>query len=242
MELLKSQIKHQNRNKLFYGKYEYKAEVNSLAIRFIFRSKNANHCVTRITTYNDRRLSSPWLRENDTKIDVSNLNLDLIEKVIAFYRKHKNDDVTFLRSGYSHNVFSFYTNDISMLEEIADICPEVEFTRAIPPPDKVMYFSKEPPYQYRVYLKSKRVESELISTLTNFLQNNQATTHRSGGLGFFLIRHNLRGQGQYTNNLPPYGYLPNNCFIDFQEEQTLTLMHLLFSDCLRKSYKLEKRP
>jgi hypothetical protein len=37
-------------------------------------------------------------------------------------------------------------------------------------------------------------------------------------------------------------YLTNNYFINYNDPSTLTLMHLLFNECLGKNYKLEKRP
>jgi hypothetical protein len=222
MVSLKLRIKKQNRNKLFYDKFLYRAEFNSLGVRFIFKSETLKDCINRITRFNKMR-----------DIDVNKLDLPLLGETITFYNKYKDkkQEVTFLRSGYSHSVFTMYTNDVSILEELVDISKDTEIIEAVTPPSEVMYFAKEPTYNYRVYLKSKLVSPETINCLRTFHMNNQdkGKVWLSNGISQFLGRTKR-------------GYLPTGCYIDFNDEQTLTQLYLLFGECLRKSYKLEKRP
>jgi hypothetical protein len=222
MVSLKLRIKKQNRNKLFYDKFLYRAEFNSLGVRFIFKSETLKDCINRITRFNKMR-----------DIDVNKLDLPLLGETITFYNKYKDkkQEVTFLRSGYSHSVFTMYTNDVSILEELVDISKDTEIIEAVTPPSEVMYFAKEPTYNYRVYLKSKLVSPETINCLRTFHMNNQdkGKVWLSNGISQFLGRTKR-------------GHLPTGCYIDFNDEQTLTQLYLLFGECLRKSYKLEKRP
>jgi hypothetical protein len=230
----KLRIKKQNRNKLFYDKFLYRAEFNSLGVSFILTSKakTLQDCINRIKRFNDNVLRNPWYMSN-REIDASKLALPLLEQTITFYNKYKDkkQEVTFLRSGYSHSVFTMYTNDVSVLEELVDISKDTEIIEAVTPPSEVMYFAKEPTYDYRVYLKSKLVSPETINCLRTFHMNNQnkGKVWLSNGISQFLGRTKR-------------GHLPTGCYIDFNDEQTLTQLYLLFGECLHKSYKLEKRP
>lgn len=232
MASLKLKITQQNRNRLFYSKYSYKVTLSCAGVRLIFNSEDYAQCVDRINTLNINisRQRYSLIKE---KIDVSKLQVELLTSLIIFYTKYKNSkQVTFLRSGKKYNDFICYTNDIAILEEIADIFPQVEIIEALPAPPKIMYFSKEPLFNYRIYLKSTRVKEETIQSLITFIKTKPESVHFSTGLT------------QYANQ-PwrwKWGWLPNNCFIDFRDEHTLTIMYLLFNECLRKSYKLEKRP
>jgi hypothetical protein len=225
----KLKIKIQNPNKLFYSKFLYKAEFTSLGVRFIFRSKSIEDCIKRIERFNDNTINNTWYMPRSPSLRLDHLDLSTLKKVICFYKKYKDSkQVTFLRSGYSHNVFSMYTNDVSILEELVDICSDTEIIEAVTPPSEIMYFAKEPPYKYRIYLKNKVFSQDTMSSLKTFYMSNH-DVFASSGLTHFVMQAGRR-------------YLPSGCFIDYNDEQTLTMMHLLFGECLRKSYKLEKRP
>jgi hypothetical protein len=235
MASLKLKINKQNRNKLYYTKFLYKAEFISHGIRFIFNSKNYKDCITRITRFNDHALSNNWPYGSHTIINLDKIDQLLFENVIAFHQKYQGTkQVTFLKSGFSHHGFTMYTNDVSILEELENIHYDIIITEAVTPPAEIMYFAKPPKYKYRVYLKSNKISVELNETLKNFhlKYHDKGDIWLSGGLTWYLT----------YKRRTTYSYLPSSAFIDYNDEQTLTLMHLLFGECLRKSYKLEKRP
>jgi hypothetical protein len=226
----KLNIKKQNRNKLFYGKFLYKAVFETLGIRFIFRSKSMSDCLDRIKKFNRRQ--SIFYAYSQDSIKIDDLDMNLLEKTFCFHKKYQDSNqVTFLRSGYNNYTFTMFTNDISILEELVDICSDTEIVEAITPPSEIMYFAKEPKYKYRVYLKNKVFSEDILESLKTFYMtnHNKGNIWLSSGI-FFFVMNSRRG------------YLPSGCFIDYNDEQTLTMMHLLFGECLRKSCKLEKRP
>lgn len=231
----KLKIKQQNRNKLFYSKFKYRAELSGVGVRFVFNTKTLQKCLERIDTYN---INTPYSNHRISLVPIDTKKVDghLLEDLINFRLKYKDSkEVKIYRSGYGYDTYTVYTNDTNVLEEVRDISNTVNITEVITPPSEVMYFAKEPEYKYRVYLKTTRASSELISTLNSFRNSyhNKGDIWLSGGLVLFLMRH---------CNTHRSLYLPGASFIDFKDEQTLTLMHLLFGECLRKSCKLEKRP
>lgn len=235
MGLLKLKIKQQNRNKLFYSKFRYRAELSGEGVRFVFTTKTLQKCLERIDVYNiNASNSGNWIPL--VPINTDEVDGHLLEDLIKFRLKYKDSkEVKIYRSGYGYDTYTVYTNDTNVLEEVRDISNAVKITEVITPPSEVMYFAKEPEYKYRVYLKSKKANTELISTLNSFRNNyhNKGDMWLSGGLVYFLIRN--------SNSLKSLS-LPTAAYIDFNDEQSLTLMHILFGECLRKSCKLEKRP
>jgi len=228
----KLKMKKQNRNKLYYGKFLYKAELEILGVRFIFNAKTIGGCVKRIQQFNNNSFHSVYFKALLDSIRIDHLDLPLLEKIIGFYTKYKgSNQVTFLRSGNNHSIFTMYTNDVSILEELVAISNLTNIIEAVIPPTEIMYFAKEPPYKYRIYLKNKVFSQDTMDSLKTFYMSNhnKGDVYASGGITHF-VTHSRRG------------YIPSGSFIDYNDEQTLTLMHLLFGECLRKSYKLEKRP
>ena len=97
-------------------------------------------------------------------------------------------------------------------------------------PAGVKYFTKEPKFKYRLYLKTKRVELELRDELLDYVR-------RTPDLYCNLPLENwLRSTSRYKHI-----WMRDNCTIDYNNESVLTMMHLLFPKITGKSFKLEKR-
>ena len=234
MGSFKLTIKQQNRNKLYYSKFRYRAELREEGVRFVFGTKTLKKCFERIDKFNN--LMAIARLSFSKRIDTDLVDKQLLESLINFRLKYEDSkDVKIYRSGYGLDTFNVYTNDISILEEAHEISDKFLITEITVPPSEFMYFSKEPEYNYRVYLKATRASSEMISTLNSFRNNyhDNGDIWLSGGLVSFLKRHSDTNKSFS---------LPSSSFIDFKDEQTLTLMHILFGECLRKYCKLEKRP
>jgi hypothetical protein len=108
----------------------------------------------------------------------------------------------------------------------------------------VKYFVREPKYNYRIYLKSKRVNDEFREKMQKFIkryENTDTVIVASGSLSHWLKddTNYVRGSWSYHWNKC---YTSTNYFIDYNDESTLTLFSLMFSGMVSKSYKLEKRP
>lgn len=212
-----------NRNKLFYDKHKYKVLVDLPGARYFKWTRNFDKFIKQLT---DRE----YLDKHDCN-DV--ILLDLYKKVMDFHNEFKsNKEVTFL---HEYSFLGVYTSNVDIIQEILNIDPTFKVYEVVTPPQKIMYFAKEPQYKYRVYLKSKRVSDSLINSLTDFRNTyNNKGVYISGGLMRFINTSLWKKRF--------YSYLHGSFFIDFNDDSMLTFMHLLIGECLGKTYKLEKRP
>jgi hypothetical protein len=200
-------------------------------VRFVSNTRDLVHFKQKINNARKNNTSA-WYKLPVPKL--TELNLDLCEKLIGFYNNYScNKEVTFL---HDHLSLSVYTSNIDILKELYQIDNNIEITQALPAPPAIMYFAKEPSFKYRVYLKGIRVNETLVSDLRDFSKR-------------YEYSHDIQvcsALKDYVNSnrwgVRYYNYLTNNYFINYNDPSTLTLMHLLFNECLGKNYKLEKRP
>jgi hypothetical protein len=224
-------ITQTNRNKLFYNKFCYRVVLKYPGVRFVSNTRDLVHFKQKINNARKNN-STAWYKLPVPKL--TELNLDLCEKLIGFYSNYScNKEVTFL---HDHLSLSVYTSNIDILKELYQIDNNIEITQALPAPPAVMYFAKDPKFAYRVYLKGIRVTESLVSDLRDFSKR-------------YEYSHDIQvcsALKDYVNSnrwgVRYYNYLTNNYFINYNDPSTLTLMHLLFNECLGKNYKLEKRP
>lgn len=212
-----------NRNKLFYDKYQYKVLVDLPGTRCLKWSRNFDQFIMLLNKGN-------YLDKHELNDDVL---LDFYKKVMTFHTQFfGNKEVTFLHE----NNMGVYTSSLDIIQEVLNIDPTFKVYEVVAPPQKIMYFAKEPKYKYRVYLKSKRVSDSLINSLTDFRNtyNNNKGVYISEGLMRFINTSLWKKRF--------YSYLHGSFFIDFNDDSMLTFMHLLMGECLGKTYKLEKRP
>lgn len=211
-----------DRNKLFYDKYQYKVLVNLPGARYLKWSRNFDKFVKQLT-------ERGYLEHNCDDVVL----LDLYKKVMDFYNEFKsNKEVTFL---HEYSFLGVYTSNVDIIQEILKIDSTMKVLEAVTPPQKIMYFAKEPKYKYRVYIKSTRATESLIKSLEDFRKTyDNNSVYLSGGLVSFINTSNWRKRFN--------SYIHGGFFIDFNDKSMLTFMHLLIGECLGKTYELEKRP
>ena len=202
-----------SRNKLFYNRYRYKVSINIVGSRYLKNSRTYQDFANRVKPNTD--LESRY------------------RTVFDFYKKYMdNTEVTFLRY---YDYLGFYTSNETIIHELLVMNLGLKVHEAIAPPDKIMYFANEPQYKYRVYLKSKRVSDSLIDSLSGFCDTyKDKNINVSNGLIKFIDSKHWKRR--------IYSYLNNGFFIEFNDDSMITIMHLMMSECIGKTYKLEKRP
>lgn len=208
-----------NRNNLFYGKYKYKVPIAMAGSRHLTYSR----------TYDEfeKRLSNIGYA-----IEV-NYGGSKYRKLFDFYKKYMdNKEVTFLRD---YGFLGFYTSNEDILNELMVLNLGLKVYEAVTPPTKVLYFAREPQYKYRVYLKAKRVSEPLIDSLIGFCDTykDKGINISSGLIRFMDSKH-------WKKRF--YSYLNSSFFIDFNDDSMITIMHLMMSECIGKTFKLERRP
>lgn len=220
-------MKVEKKHQLYYNKYTYKAAVKTPGVSFLHkRVKSVTELKKRVDgihSSNARRYY-PWLNEVD---------YDLIEKLLAYLKDFASRDLGTVRKD-AGNLITFYSDDISELKKLADITDLVEFSQAMPSPDGIKYFAKDPPAKYRLYLSGNKFDISIKAEIVAYLAANIGVNASSALYSWLNSAHYFRNSGHiwtYTTH-----------YIDCNDDKLITMIHLKFPGLLGKIYKLEKRP
>jgi hypothetical protein len=160
-------------------------------------------------------------------VPIKDLHSDNIEKFMAWRLANGNK----LHIRLEYNKVHFYSNDIPLLETIPAISPDIECyqTLDLQVPAGVKYFSKQPKFDYRTYLKDIILTEDDYKELKTFYYRYEYSNEFKFSPGLaYIIKNNRRYVFKY--------------YIDCKTENSVTHLHLMFSNILGKKYKLEKRP
>jgi hypothetical protein len=152
---------------------------------------------------------------------------DIIQKFMTW--REANSKKVQIRLEF--NKVHFYSNDIPTLETILDISPNVDCYEALDlqVPAGIKYFSTQPKFEYRIYLKDLLLGEDDYKELKKFHYRYEYSSEFKFSPGLtYILKNNRRYIIKY--------------FIDCKTENSVTHLYLLFSHILGKKYKLEKRP
>jgi hypothetical protein len=223
------------RSTLYYSKYQFRARITLDGLNRTYYAKNFAEYQKVIDR--NKNKSSKRLREELDKIDMAS-----VERYIDWRNKAKGNKTAMIRvEGNTAGVFS---NDLQLLKTLEAIAPGIatvdytEVDQSIPHGTK--YYVKQPKHNYRVYLKSKRVDKAWKESLSRFIdryKNTETVVVPSTALKWWL-EPNKNSNHWYWND----SYCSSHYFIDFDQESTDTLFALMFGDMISRRFKLEKRP
>jgi len=213
----------------YYNKYVYRARFSIVGVRYTWYAKTPDEFVERLNNKGFYSLSAK------DKINVINA----LPQLTAFIdwkmkvKKLKNHTIRI-----EHNSIAVFSNDLSFLQTIENEIPgiAVDYTEA----QKSAYvgikhFVNKPKHNYRVYLKSKRIEHETAKQLKDSITRTKGL-YPSSALKFWVNNASI------NQNNWRYRWSSASHFIDYDDESTLSYLALLHGDLLGKRYKLEKRP
>lgn len=214
----------------YWNKYKYRARFVLEGARLLYFAKDINQFVNRVSNggYKYSPLGDKDKANILNKTHVFSNLLDLQKTLI----KTKEGCVRI--ENYTVAIFG---NDLAKLHEIKkwDSNLSVDFTEAQTGMYAgVKYFVRQPKSNYRVYLRSKRVDEKIMNDLKEFF-----VTHKnlkpSNALKVWI--GTLAGK-KYTYRSR---YCSSAYFIDYDDESTLSLLALMHGDLIGRRYKLEKR-
>ena len=143
-----------------------------------------------------------------------------------------------------YNCVSVFTNDIEVLRKLSLIFSEnwdqLQITQIVSTSEKnVKTFSREPKHKFRVYLRDMvlRDNLETFYNIKQVIKTNKKTLFPSHGLDKWLNPKKPKNVYQPWH----YNYVYSMYFIDYDDENMLSYLHLMLDKVLGKSYKLEKR-
>lgn len=225
---------YEYRDTEYWGKFKYRARTAILGIRYTWGICSIDEWLRRVNNsgsyYSNRRLS-PEVREEILT------HKDTISKYLEFRREHggkKNPNVTFR---IENNTLAIFSNNLPLLHSLKDLLPDVniDFTEVqVSQFAGVKYFVSQPKYKFRVYMKSKRVETTTMTEVKE-LFGRQKELKPSKAFTQWL-------KSEKTTGLRRMRYLSSTYCIDYNDESTLSYLALMHGDLLGRRYKLEKRP
>ena len=222
-------IKTDHRESLYYNKYRYRARLKLEGLNRTYNAVSMIDVLKRLKKYGSAK-------------DVVSLDLDSIERFINWRNKYttpldKSEKQAIIRIEFK--TAGVFSNDLQLLQTLESIAGKdavdySEIDMSIPTGTK--YFVNEPKYNYRVYLKSKRVEDKFIADLSRFIERYKKTDTviiPSKSLTKWLRRD---VKSWYSN------YSSSNYYIEYNDESTHSLIGIMFGDMIKRRFKLEKRP
>jgi hypothetical protein len=224
---------YEHRDQYYYNKYEYRARFMLVGVRYTWYLKeDIQELIDRldapVTGYNRIGYDRDEVRENLTKL----------EAFLKWRNSIKNKKTSTVR--VEHNTVAVFSNDLQELHDIETLIPGivVDYTQAQTSNYiGIKHFARQPKHNYRVYLKSKRVEGSFAEDLHNLFKKNKKLYPCPS------LKH--WAKGSVTSNIATtwrYRFSSATHFIDYDDESVLSYLALLYGNMLGKRYKLEKRP
>lgn len=219
---------YEYRDREYFNKYTYKATFTLNGIMYTRYHKTPKRLESLVNSMN---LENSKTKNQKHLLD----NFDCIKNFIIFQEKHKKDKTAFFRM--ENNSVSIFTNDLNIFTELKqNFKPKLTLTEVKTSQYRgTKYFSKKPKHNYRIHLKSKKVDINLIRDLNNIFYTNK----------FLYPSKSLRDWILYAmNSTSTYRgrYCSSHFFIDYDDENIISYLALLHGELLGKSFKLEERP
>lgn len=231
MRMESFKLKVELRDKLYWNRYLYKVHIKAPGV--FYTSKVSDMDEYRIEIQKAEQLNqmykgwNPEYRRNISGLTLQ--NFETVEALIKFrvkFRDSKNGN-----ERVEGNMISFYSNDLSLLQEIT-IVPHVnpKFYQVELAPSGVKQFKKEPPASFRVYLKSVRIPSELRFEFAEYIEKTQGAEASSS------LHRWLNGP---IRTYPSWSQ--SSYYVNYENPSDYTMMAIKFPELIGKNYKLEKK-
>lgn len=222
-------LKTESRNKLYFNKFKYRAVVHIPGAAYTYYSPDLETFVARMEKLRDNKPKyGVRVLSDDWKEYWEEVNLDRISQLITWRNVVSKDKCMIRIQG---DFVSFFSNELSLLETLDSIDPNLRITEAICHEHNFMYFKKEPKYKYRTYFKGKRMPKDFSDNVRS-LQDMYKSLNFSKGL-FTSLFH---------NNWHQYRYMHGSYFVEYNDEKMQVILAMWFPDMLAKTYSLAKEP
>ena len=222
-------LKVEKRNKLYFNKFKYRAVCKIQGAAYTYYAPDLDTFVARMEKLRDNKPRYGVRVINDDWREYwEEVNLDSISQLITWRNLvSKNKCLIRIQSDF----VSFFSNDLSLLQTLESIDPKLKITEVISYDNNYLYFKKQPKFKFRTYFKGKRMPKDFSDNIRS-LQDMYKSLNFSKGL-FTSLFH---------NNWHPYRYMHGSYFVEYNDEQMLTILSMWFPDMLAKTYVLAKEP
>ena len=227
---------HEFRDILYYDKYKYRARISISGVRYTMYTKTIQsfaRLINRTGEYTSYSTIPP------TQLAEVRQNMDLISNYITYRNDIQKNKLGSIR--IEGNRVSVFSNELSVLQRLTELGnSKIDYTEVIMGDfTGVKYFVNKPKYNFRVYLKRKRIELATIKDFSNVI-NKTKDLYPSSSLSAWLLATTV-GSARFKYYSWQYNHSSTTHFIDFDNESTLSYLALMYGEYLGHRYKLEKR-
>ena len=217
-------LKVEEREKLYYSKYTYKAVCRVHGAYYTYNVKSIDEYKEKILDFKRelRRLPVQLSRDLD---DADYLDIDSLIRYTNRFEKNNKGSIR-----RESNSVTFFSNDLDFLKKAPSTLRPLKISQAVLLPAGIKYFKREVPAPYRVHFKETRISIELVDDIRNYVEKTSGV-EASSSLNMWLHR-------PYRWNQV---YVSKSFFINYTDPSQLTMMHILFPEVIGKNYKLEKK-
>lgn len=229
MESLK--LKTETRNKLYYGKYRYRAKLFLRGVNYTYYTPDIDTFLARKERFENDKVTGYYKYSNDEwKNYWKIVDIDKISMFITWRNTIPRTQAMIRIQG---DYVSFFSNDLNLLRSIESIDQKVTYTEVSNLADDVLYFKKEPKYKFRTFFKGKRMPEYFIESLKTVRENYKETDVKISSALQSLV---------FDRNYHPFRYMHGSYYIDYNEQSMLSILAMFFPDMLAKTYSLAKHP
>jgi len=228
MESLKLQT--DVRNALYFGKYQYRARCKVEGAAYTYYTKNLDEFKSKMAKRAENPPSVIEVVMSDWRNKFDKIDYVQIGTYFAWREDAPNDRYMARIQG---NMISFFSDDLDLLKTLKILDPDLEISVADIIGKNVLYFKKDPKYKYRTFFRGKRAPDNFKEDVRSFIERYESTASICPALKR-LVNDQSRNRW--------YSYLHSSYYVDFNDESTLTLLHMFFGSMLGKTYTLEKEP
>lgn len=221
-------LKVEQRSKLYFNKFKYKAVLHIPGAAYTYYTPDLASFVSRTERLKTNNHGIRVLG-NDWKEYWEEVSIDKISQFITWRNVIQKDKCMYRITG---DYVSFFSNDLALLQTLDSIDNNIKLSQVeIYGQPNIMYFKKEPKYKYRTYFRAKRIPKDFSDNLRT-LQDMYKSIHFSKGI-FTSLFH---------NNWHPFRYIHGSYFVEYNDEQMITILSMWFPDMLAKTYSCVKQP
>jgi len=226
MELFK--LKTEKRNKLYFNKFMYKAVCKIQGAAYTYYTSEIDSFISRMEKFRETERSKFGVRilDDDWQEYWEEVNIEQIAAFIT-WRNMISKDRCLIR--IQQDNVSFFSNELSLLQTLDNLDPKLKFHQAICHDPKTLYFKRQPKYKFRTYFKSRRMPKDFSDNVRSLNKIYKSLNFSKG------LISNL-----FNNNWHPYRYMHGSFFVEYNDEQMITILGMWFSDMLGKTYTLAK--
>lgn len=218
------------RNALYFGKYKYRARCRVHGAVYTYYTKSLDEFKAKMAKRAKQAPTAIEVIMSDWRTSTDMIDYDQISKYFDWRNNAPKDEYLARIQG---NKISFFSDDVELLKTLKVLDKNLELSVADVIQQNIMYFKRDPQYKYRTFFRGKRAPESFKEDLKSFMERYHNTAR---------ICPALRRLATDERHQRWYPYLHSSYYVDYNDESTLTLLHMFFGSMLAKTYVLAKEP